>query len=394
MEFISALNWQLVVLIIIIVFIVLFIFNKSFEKKLCSIETFETKHFKLTFAKDKENENIIKDLNKQTYKIENDNKDIEKNALTFFEKATLEYKNKQFEVALELYNKAIEADIKFSEAYYFRGLTNEALKRFEDAESDYNKVIKIRPYYWKPYFSLGRIKEYFKTYEESIILYEKAISMKPEKNILILLYRKKATLYKFLNEYEKSLDAYYQAVDIEDKKYEKGSLYDHIGECYNFLNDNTKAIINYNKSIKLRPLDSNVYRLKGDSYGLISKPLLAINSYKKAIKRQPNWDLVYICMIRQYFFIGSFENVIKISQDRLQHSLDWAKPSYYEFLFQANWKLGNYYEAEENGKKAIKTNNYLPKNHSIKIENFIIKFKKGNPKKIKFIIKQFIKSFF
>ncbi|MFQ5884781.1 MAG: tetratricopeptide repeat protein, partial [Thermoplasmata archaeon] len=51
----------------------------------------------------------------------------------------------RFEDAVINFDKAIDLDEKYSEAWYNRGLALEALKRYEEAVGSYDRALKINP---------------------------------------------------------------------------------------------------------------------------------------------------------------------------------------------------------------------------------------------------------
>lgn len=66
-------------------------------------------------------------------------------AYEFLNKGILLYNNGQYTDALQMYSYALKHDIKYSKAYYKRGLTNYALKQYEDAANDFNTVVDYIP---------------------------------------------------------------------------------------------------------------------------------------------------------------------------------------------------------------------------------------------------------
>jgi len=70
-------------------------------------------------------------------------KKVDKNALArlYFEAAVSE----NSEIAIKIYDKAIELNPNFAEAYYNRGNAYSDLKQYERAIEDYNKAIELNP---------------------------------------------------------------------------------------------------------------------------------------------------------------------------------------------------------------------------------------------------------
>ncbi|XP_047334375.1 dnaJ protein P58IPK homolog [Impatiens glandulifera] len=66
-------------------------------------------------------------------------------ASELFERASQSIKMKRYTEALDDLNSAIEADPKFSEAYWNRGTILRQLCRYEDAEMNYKRYLEMRP---------------------------------------------------------------------------------------------------------------------------------------------------------------------------------------------------------------------------------------------------------
>ena len=61
----------------------------------------------------------------------------------------------QFEEAIENFDKAIKYDAENHEAYFYRGCARYNILQKEDALSDYNKTLELNPNYLQAYFNIG-----------------------------------------------------------------------------------------------------------------------------------------------------------------------------------------------------------------------------------------------
>ena len=61
----------------------------------------------------------------------------------------------QFEEAIEYFDKSIKYDNKNHEAYFYRGCAKYNIYQKEDALDDYNKTLEINPNYLQAYFNIG-----------------------------------------------------------------------------------------------------------------------------------------------------------------------------------------------------------------------------------------------
>ncbi len=66
-----------------------------------------------------------------------------RSANDYYKSATVNFNNKNYREALNLYNKAISKDNKLLKAYLDKGLCYEALNKIDSAILDYNKILNI-----------------------------------------------------------------------------------------------------------------------------------------------------------------------------------------------------------------------------------------------------------
>jgi tetratricopeptide (TPR) repeat protein len=66
--------------------------------------------------------------------------------------------------AITEFNKAIELNPEYAEAYYFRGKAKCDINHYRDAISDYSKAIELDPHYAAAYYERGYAKNHLKDY--------------------------------------------------------------------------------------------------------------------------------------------------------------------------------------------------------------------------------------
>ena len=82
--------------------------------------------------------------------------------------------------AIADYDKAIELNPKYTEAYLSRGETKERLKDYDGATSDYKKVIELDPKNYRAFVDLGSLKHEQEDYPAAEEYFNKAIEIDPE----------------------------------------------------------------------------------------------------------------------------------------------------------------------------------------------------------------------
>ncbi len=89
-------------------------------------------------------------------------------------------KNEDIEGALEDFNKAIEKDPKYAEAYLNRGFVYGNTGELKKALADFDKAIALDSGYVEAYYNRGFIYGYFEEYEKSMADYSRVIELNPK----------------------------------------------------------------------------------------------------------------------------------------------------------------------------------------------------------------------
>ena len=105
--------------------------------------------------------------------------DIQPTGTIYYNRAFAKSEVKDFNGAIEDYNKAIELKHRIVEAYFERGFCKDQLNNPEGAIADYTKVIEIDPTYVDAYNNRAFTNMKQKKYIEAIKDFDKSIKIKP-----------------------------------------------------------------------------------------------------------------------------------------------------------------------------------------------------------------------
>lgn len=151
---------------------------------------------------------------------------------------------KNYEAAIQDYNKTIEINPKFSWPYLNRAIAYERLKIWDKAIDDYTKAIELDKNYASAYN--GRAWTYCQMgyFEEAITDANKALELSPnEANF----FDTRAFAYIGLKRYEEALSDLNKAIKISSQ----GWLFHQRGKLYKLMGDETKANADFAKAKKL-----------------------------------------------------------------------------------------------------------------------------------------------
>ena len=90
------------------------------------------------------------------------------------------YEKGDFDQAIRLYTRAIEADPTFDKAYYNRGLAHACKEEYDLAIADIQRVIDLKPNFAEAYHILGLAYEYKNDPDKAIDAYNKALKINPD----------------------------------------------------------------------------------------------------------------------------------------------------------------------------------------------------------------------
>lgn len=133
-------------------------------------------------------------------------KSLSKNeeAMSYFNKGTIESANENYEQAIIYYKKAIDLDKNFAFAYDNLGISYRKLNQYDDAIKAYKKSLKIDPNGQMPLQNIAIAYIYKKDYKNAIKSYLKLSELdnqNPE-----VFYGIGSIYVKFLSDYENGLD--------------------------------------------------------------------------------------------------------------------------------------------------------------------------------------------
>ncbi len=115
--------------------------------------------------------------------ILNLNKAIEadpKYTQAYYVRGNIKTNFEDFHGAMKDYNTALDMNPKFADAFFARGNTKMKLQDYYGAISDFTSAITINENYVEAYFNRGRAKQYLQAYEDAINDCSKIIQINPK----------------------------------------------------------------------------------------------------------------------------------------------------------------------------------------------------------------------
>ena len=235
--------------------------------------------------------------------------------------------SERYEEKLKYYDKAINENPDYTDAYINRGLVKNELKDYEGSIKDYDKAIELDSKCSLAYNNRGYTKQKMGDNEGALADYNKAILLNPKLNIAL---DNKA---KLLNEVcikddEQFISKYYLSLGIQEinkgnflegiknidesiKHNNKSDIaYFYKAAAYHSMNNVDLAYENYTKTIELNKKMIDAYYNRGQLI-LKDNPKLALDDFVAAVALDPKFIDAYYAIAATQKKLGQYENAIK-----------------------------------------------------------------------------------
>jgi tetratricopeptide (TPR) repeat protein len=192
------------------------------------------------------------------------------------------YLEKDFEKAIELYDKALALKPNAVEALLTKSALLMLIGKYENAMSVNSRVLEIKPDFAEAWHNQGYILEELERLEEALAAFEKSLELKSSSETWDAKGR---VLYR-LGKSEEALAAFEKAIELKqdftDAWLNKGTVLNRLGQY-------SEAITAYEKAIELNSDFAKAWYNKGNTLDKLEKTEEAIIAYEKAIELNPDF---------------------------------------------------------------------------------------------------------
>ncbi|MBF0279364.1 MAG: tetratricopeptide repeat protein [SAR324 cluster bacterium] len=223
------------------------------------------------YLEEKQYELALQYLNK-TFELTNENPFIE-----IYNYRGLTYLGLgQYDLALKDYNKALQMDPEYVNAYLNRGNTHIRLAQNEQALLDFNQAIKLDPKNVGGYFNRGNMYLWQRQYRQALEDYKTVLRLDPSE---IKAWINRGTAHLYLQQYEQAIENYNAALKLNPNFLE---IFFNRGTVYRYLKQNSKALADYNKTLEINPRHAGALSNRGLIYRELKQKELACSDWKMA----------------------------------------------------------------------------------------------------------------
>jgi tetratricopeptide (TPR) repeat protein len=256
----------------------------------------------------------------------------------------------RFEEAIICYENALKLDKNFAIAYNNKGVTLSKIGKFLEAKSCFEKAIDINPYYFEALNNRGTALSELNNNEMALESFENAININPDYG---LAWHNKGLTLKKIGKFKESIESYQKSVQINP---ENAEWWYELGKILLNLKKFKGSIKSFDKVLEINPNDAVTLYNKGIALLNINKYEEAFKSLNTASKIKSNdaetWNGIGVALFNldeYYEALESYDKALEID------------PNYLSALYNKGIVLtiiGKYKEAIEIYDKALKIDKY------------------------------------
>jgi len=203
------------------------------------------------------------------------------------------------EKALPYFEKAVESDSNYAEAWAQTGFCNEKLGRHAEALEASKKAVSLRPSA-ESYFNIGLASFYLKQYKDAAEAYRQSIKLDPY-NAADAHYAL-GLVYRDWGKPDEEIQAYKQAIRLRP---DYTVAYERLGSRYLKSKKYGEAVEVFRQLAALKPGDANAPNNMGEAYFELNKLNDAVESFRQSIRLKPDFGKAYYNLGRTLMAMGN-----------------------------------------------------------------------------------------
>jgi tetratricopeptide (TPR) repeat protein len=214
------------------------------------------------------------------------------------------YNGKDNDRSIADYNKALELNPQFVNAYGGRGAAYYNKQEYDRAIADYGKALELDPQYVRAYLNRGIAYLNKGENDQAIRDLTEAIRLKPEE---AETYLDRGLAYREKQNYDDAIKDFTKAIELAPKS---ADHYFNRGRVYLAKGENDRAIRDLTEAIRLDP-EHHAYHYRGKAYRYKSENDLAIQDLTEAIRLKPEEAETYLDRGLAYREKQNYDDAIK-----------------------------------------------------------------------------------
>ena len=221
--------------------------------------------------------------------------------------------------AVTYFEKAVESDANYADAWAQAGFCNEKLGRHAEALEASKKAVALRPSA-ESYFNMGLANYYLKQYKESIDSYRQSIKLDPfnaaDANYALGL------AYRDSGKTDEEIQAYKQAIRLRP---DFVNAFNRLGAAYVRVKKYGDAVEVYRQLSTLKPGDATAPNSMGEAYLELNRLPEAQESFRQSIRLKPDFGKAYYNLGKCLLAMGNRDGALEQYNILQNIDPDWAE---------------------------------------------------------------------
>ncbi|MEP6922501.1 MAG: trypsin-like peptidase domain-containing protein [bacterium] len=223
------------------------------------------------------------------------------------------------EKALPYFEKAVESDTNYAEAWAQTGFCREKLGRHAEAIEASKRAVSLRPAA-ESYFNIGLANYYLKQYRDAAEAYRQAIRLDPYN--AADAYYALGLAYRDWGHSEDEIQAYKQAIKLRP---DYTSAYERLGSRYFRAKKYPEAVEIFKQLSALKPGDAVPPNSLGETYLEMNRLPEALENFRQAIRLKPDFGRAYFNLGKCYLAMGNRDAALEQYNILQNLDQDWAE---------------------------------------------------------------------
>jgi tetratricopeptide (TPR) repeat protein len=223
------------------------------------------------------------------------------------------------EKALPYFEKAVESDSNYAEAWAQTGFCNEKLGKHAEALEASKKAVSLRPSA-ESYFNIGLANFYLKQYRDAAESYRQAIKLDPYNSADA--YYAMGLVYRDWGKPDEEIQAYKQAIRLRS---DYTVAYERLGARYLKSKKFPEAIEVFRQLSALKPGDAMAPNNMGEAYLELNRLNDALESFRQSIRLKPDFGKAYYNLGKCLLAMGNRDAALEQYTILTNIDPDWAE---------------------------------------------------------------------
>ncbi|PWT89976.1 MAG: hypothetical protein C5B55_10405 [Blastocatellia bacterium] len=223
------------------------------------------------------------------------------------------------EKAIVYFEKAVESDNTYADAWAQSGFCNEKLGKHAEALEASKRAVSLRPSA-ESYFNIGLANFYLKQYREAVEGYRQAIKLDPYNSADA--YYALGLVYRDWGKADEEIQAYKQAIRLRP---DYVSAYERLGARYMRSKKYSEAVEVFRQISSLKPGDAVAPNNIGEAYFELNRFNDAAESFRQAIRLKPDFGKAYYNLGKCLLAMGNRDAALEQYNILQNIDADWAE---------------------------------------------------------------------